>query len=263
MTAYLPDTNVLIDYGRFPVVQAKLDSAEKSGATFVLAPVTLTELIVGVVNGGPAFFQRNKRIFPWLLAHSGSILDLPAPFIGKLMGFSWKRSRVEPIHYLECIKLVVNSGTFEEFLRRKDDAGSSWTDIDRAFQIHNRKVDEEFSALERLAAYSKEKVDVAKGLCKGYTPPSIVPDADLFKRHFSAAIEYAEASIALMRESLTSTTRVKANPRKNDRGRYGDFQLFVYLADPNITLLTGEEKRFLRNIEHSPQRTRIVSLDAL
>jgi hypothetical protein len=61
-----PILNVLIDYGRDHAVQMKLDSAEKSGATFVIAPLTMTELTVGVVNGGAPCFQTNKKIFPWL-----------------------------------------------------------------------------------------------------------------------------------------------------------------------------------------------------
>jgi hypothetical protein len=172
-----------------------------------------------------------------------------------MLGFSLKRSHVEPLHYAQCIEMIVNSQTFGEFLTRKGDAGSAWTDIHRAFQIHNAQVDKEFTALEKLAAFPKEKVDVAKGLCRGYTPAGANPNPNPFRQHFSAAIEYVEASIA--------TIRARANPRKNDRGRFGDFQLFFYLADPNITLLTGEKKKFLRDIKHSPQRVRIVGLDAL
>jgi hypothetical protein len=173
-------------------------------------------------------------------------------------------SQVEPFHYVQCIELVVNSQTFDEFLRRKDDARSLWTDVDRAFQIHSDQVDNEFTALERLAALPKGKVDVAKGLCNGYTPAGVDPDPKLFKQHFSAAVEYVEASIAIIRQAASvTTTRAKANPRKNDRGRYGDFQLFFYLADPDIVLLTGEKKKFLRDIRHSSQRDRILDIDAL
>jgi hypothetical protein len=75
----------------------------------------------------------------------------------------------------------------------------------------------------------------------------------MLRQHCSAAIEYQEASIAKIRAG--------AKPRKNDRGRYGDSQLFFYLADPNITLLTSED--FSGDIKQSPQRTRIVGFHAL
>ena len=75
----------------------------------------------------------------------------------------------------------------------------------------------------------------------------------MFRERFSAAMEYADTTIARIRAG--------ANPRKNDPGRYGDFQLFFYLADPDIHLLTRED--FSSDIKASPQRTRIVGLDSL
>ena len=96
-------------------------------------------------------------------------------------------------------------------------------------------------------------VDVVAMLCKTYAVGGVCPDPKLLRQHFSAAIEYQEASIAKIRAG--------AKPRKNDRGRYGDSQLFFYLADPNITLLTKED--FSGDIKRSPQRTRIVGFHTL
>ncbi len=75
MPNYLPDTNVLIDLGRDPAVQTKLENAEQSGSKFVIAPSTITELTVGVVKGGATHFEQNKKIFTWLQTHSDAILD--------------------------------------------------------------------------------------------------------------------------------------------------------------------------------------------
>jgi hypothetical protein len=63
MPTYLPDTNVLVDLGRDPAVQTKLENVEQSGSTFVIAPSTMTELTVGVVKGGATYFEQNKKIF--------------------------------------------------------------------------------------------------------------------------------------------------------------------------------------------------------
>jgi len=70
---------------------------------------------------------------------------------------------------------------------------------------------------------------------------------------FSAAIEYGDSAIR--------RARAGENLRKNDAGVFGDFQLFFYLADPQIHLLTKED--FSTDIKNSPQRTRIVTLDSL
>jgi hypothetical protein len=253
MPTYLPDTNVLIDIGRDPAVQTKLDNTEQTGSKFVIAPTTTTELMVGVVKGGATYFEQNKKIVTWLLAHSDAILDLPRPFIGKILGFPSKRSRVEMHHYVQCLEMVANSQAFDEFLKRKDAVGSVWSDIDKAAPIHDAQVDKEFTALEKFAKLPQGTVDVVAMLCKTFAVGGVCPDPKMLRQHCSAAIEYQEASIAKIRAG--------AKPRKNDRGRYGDSQLFFYLADPNITLLTSED--FSGDIKQSPQRTRIVGFHAL
>ncbi len=253
MPTYLPDTNVLIDLGEKPAVQTKLENAEQGGSKFVIAPSTMTELTVGVVKGGATYFEQNKRIFTWLQTHSDAILDSPRPFIGKILGFPSKWSQVETHHRVQRVEMVANSETFDDFLKRKDDAGNVWSDIDKAPQIHADILDREFAELEKLAKLPQGTDDVVAVFCKTFAPGGVYPDVKLFKQHFSAAVEYLEASIAKIRAG--------AKPRKNDQGRYGDFQLFFYLADPNIILLTSDD--FSGDIKQSPQRTQIVGLGAL
>jgi hypothetical protein len=253
MPTYLPDTNVLIDLGRDPAVQTKLENAEQSGAKFVIAPSVMTELTVGVVKGSAGCFGQNKKIFTWLQTRSDAILEPPRPFIGKILGFPSKWSQVEKHHRVQRVEMVAKSQTFDEFLKRKNDAGNVWSDIDKAPQIHADKVDKEFTEMENLAKSPQSTVDVVGMFCKTFALEGVCPDPKLFRQHFSAAVEYVEASIAKIRAG--------ANPRKNDRGRYGDFQLFFYLADPNISLLTSED--FSDDIKQSPQRKRIVGFDAL
>jgi hypothetical protein len=168
MPTYLPDTNVLIDLGRNPAVQTKLDNAEQSGSKFVIAPSMMTELTVGVVKGGATYFEQNKKIFTWLQTHSDAILDLPRPFIGKTLGFQSKWSQVETHHHVQRVGMVANSQTFDEFLKRKHDAGNVWSDIDKAAQIHDAQVNEEFTALEKFAKLPQGTFDVAAEFCKTF-----------------------------------------------------------------------------------------------
>ena len=60
MNIYLPDTNVIANYGRDPATKAKIDRASASGSKFVIAPPTMTELTVGVMKGGATWFAQNK-----------------------------------------------------------------------------------------------------------------------------------------------------------------------------------------------------------
>ena len=107
MSTYLPDTNVVINYGRDPGAKVTIDGASASGSRFVIAPPTMTELTVGVVKGGAAWFAQNKVMFQWLNAQSANILDLPRPFMGKVLGFPSKKSDVNVGHHVQRIELVL------------------------------------------------------------------------------------------------------------------------------------------------------------
>ena len=253
MSTYLPDTNVLVDLGRDPAVEAKLEKASQEGSKFVIAPPTMTELTVGVVRGGAKHFEGNRRIFSWLKARASTILELPRPFMGKILGVPSKFGNVEQHHHVERIDLVANSNTYDEFLKRKDEPGSAWTDIDKSYEIHCAVLDKEFDALKKIAALPRGSVDLAAKFAETFGEPGQHPDPGVFREHFSAAVEYGEVTVERIRGG--------ANPRKNDPGRYGDFQLFFYLAAPDIRLLTRED--FSSDIKSSPQRTRIVGLDSL
>ncbi len=83
--------------------------------------------------------------------------------------------------------------------------------------------------------------------------PGCRPNPLVISRQFSAAIEYLETSVRKV--------AVGAKPRKNDRGLYVDWQLLMYLADPNVSFLTNED--FSGEISTSAQKDRIIKPDAL
>jgi|GEM_PF-2539508 len=251
MATYLPDTNVLIDFGRDPAVKAKLENASADGVEFVIAPPTLTELSIGVVKGGAACFAGNRDVFRWLRDQADSILPLPKRFMAGVLNSPIKLGPVKTHHQVERLSLVADSNSFDEFLQRKDAKDSSWSDIEKSVEIHNQVLDKEFDALKKLAKLPPGSFDLAAKFCETFDSPR--PDPKAFADRFSAALEYAETTITRIRAG--------ANPRKNDPGRFGDFQLFFYLAEPELHLLTRED--FSTDIRHSPQRTRIVGFNAL
>jgi hypothetical protein len=122
-----------------------------SGSKFVIAPPTMTELTVGVVKGGATWFAQNKVMFEWLKSQSANILDLPRPFMGKVLGFSSKKSDVDVGHHLQRIQFVIEASDFPDFLRRKDAPGSLWPDIETSAAVHEQQLDKEFAALQKLA----------------------------------------------------------------------------------------------------------------
>lgn len=250
MNVFFPDTNVLIEFGRDLSVRTKLENASRNGCKFVIAPPTLGELTRGVIGRGAGHLDQDKQAFLWLKAQACTILPLPWPFVGRVLGIPLKFGKVEPPHYEQLIEMIASSETFDDFLQQKDKADSSWSDIHRSDSIHHERADREFDALEKIAK-SPSTCDLAARFCERILQQAGVhPDPSSFRQHFSAALEYLEASAARIRGG--------AKLKKNDRGRYGDWQLFFYLADPGLSFLTKED--FSHDIRNSPQRARIVDI---
>ncbi len=252
MAAYLPDTNVLIDFGRDGAVSAKLENAQNNGSAFLIAPPALIELVRGMIAGGRNTFQNDKKVFVWLQAHGCQVLELPRPFMAKILHTSTRTSGVVPLHYQQLVEMVANSADFDEFLRRTQAAGSVWRDISQLYEIHERQLEKELIALESIAARGGN-LDLAKGLSHMFGMPGCRPNHLVLQRRFSAAIEYLESSVTKIRGG--------AKPRKNDRGLYVDFQMLLYLGRPDLSFLTKEN--FAAEIRMSPQKARIVRLEAV
>ncbi len=252
MCAYLPDTNVLIDFGRDLAVRAKLENAQQDASEFVIAPPVLIELVRGVIARGRANFERERKVFAWLHAHHFTVLELPRPFMAQILQTSTrKRSGAVPRHYDQLIDMIATSADFEEFLRRTTPAGSVWKEIANADRIHKAQLDKEFAAFEKLARARAN--DFANLLARTFGVPGCRPNPLILERRFSAAIEFLQSSLAKVRGG--------AKPRRNDPGLYVDFQLLLYLADPQIIFLTRED--FSHEIKRSPQKSRIVGLESL
>jgi len=149
MSLYLPDTNVLIAFGRDAAVEKKLNAAITGGSTFVLAPSTIEELSRGVVNGGSRHFENDRRVFIWMRMHRWKVLELPVPFMGTILGSPVRRSRVVPEHYLQLIEMIARSANFDEFVRRKDAPDSVFGDFQLLFYLADPQIylltKEEFS----------------------------------------------------------------------------------------------------------------------
>lgn len=120
---FIPDTNILIDFGKVPAVRTRLENAARNGIPFAIAPPTLTELTRGMIASGEKTFASDKSVFSWLSSGDFPILELPRPYMAKLLGApATKSSGVEPKHYKELIELIANSADFAEFLKRSENA---------------------------------------------------------------------------------------------------------------------------------------------
>jgi hypothetical protein len=247
MTAFLPDTNVWITARGDAGLTSKFEKALAAGDKFLIAPPALIELVRGTVRQGNKRFSEDKKTYIWMREHKCEVLELPKPFMAKILGTTLRQtSNVTPRHYEQLIEMLVSSTSFDEFVQRCNTKGSVWTNIESLDRIHEEQIDHELGWLKKLAAQS---VDIASGYSKLFGLPGSQPDPLIIKREFSAFIEYLEGA-------FQRAVSKNANLQKNDRGMYVDFQLLTYLAMPELVFLTNDA--FSNTITKSPQKNRIL-----
>lgn len=212
---------MLIDFGRDPDVREKIENLSKCDSEFVIAPPVLTELVRGLIKGGPCGFDKNMKVFSWLHDRGWRILPLPRPFVASFLeSCATSRSCVEPGHYEQMIGLIASSKSLDDFKNAIRTSNCAWKDIFEADEIHNAVLNKEFEALMKISQEQSGR-SLAGTLANVFGVPQ-----NKVKRNFSAAIEFLMASVSAVRNG--------AKPRKNNPGLYVDFQLLLYLADEKI-----------------------------
>jgi hypothetical protein len=248
MTMFLPDTNVWLKVGRDVPLTQKFDKALAAGDKFVIGPPALIELVRGMVSYGQAFAE-DQQTYAWMTDHACQVLELPKPFMANVLHTTLPRaSGVTPHHYQQLIDMVMHSADLNEFNERSDANGSVWKQINAIDRIHEAQIETELKALEELA--TRRKLDLTRPMSTWFGANGCRPNPLIIRMKFSAALEYLESSIQKVVHG--------SKPRKNDRGLYIDFQMLMYLADPEIKFLTNEN---FTEITKSPQKGRIVKPD--
>lgn len=254
MRTCLLDTNVCIVVGKDRPTFESL--ANKQGKThrFVLPPISIIELFRGIARGGETRFQRNKQTIERVRQLRSKILDLPEPFMWKVLwGSTFGTGTVQPSHYEQLLEMFMVSPDYAGFLARaRTEAGRVWRDIDKAESIHVKEVANELRALRDLSS-RHGALDLAWALSRKYPLGGLIIAPESVRDRFSAALEFLYTALHMV--------KIGAKPEQNDPGLYGDFQLFWYLAEPQNHIVSAED--FTSKIKHSPQRTRILPLSTL
>ena len=205
-----------------------------------------------VIKSAGRYFPQDQKLFRCMSQPEIVILELPQVFISKVL---WNiprgKSGVLPEHYTELMRVFFEAKTFTEFLGETEQPASVWKRMKEQDSIHKQVLDKEFKALDNIAGrVSLRALPVYFAMLNKLG--GLLPDPHTVEEKFSAAIEFLGSSIIQVRNG--------ANKRKNDPGMYVDWQLFWYLADPSITVVSNED--FSSQIRVSPQAQRIMSYDA-
>jgi hypothetical protein len=251
VTKFMPDTNIWIGVGRDEAVTASFEKAIAKGDSFVVAPPALIELVRGLVSSNEHFME-DQKTYAWIESNHCEVLELPRIFMAKILRTTTADSGVRPDHYIQLMDMVVGAQDFDHFVTQCNGDGSVWKSIENLDEIHETEIETELRSMEELAR-RRRPINLAKSLAMTFGAPGCRPIPLRVSSYFSAAIEYLESSIQKVGRG--------AKPRKNDRGMFVDWQLLNYLAEPSLQFLT--EENFSGEIAKSPQKDRIVKLEAL
>jgi hypothetical protein len=111
---FILDTNVWIDVCRGQLSCDVLRRGRDcSGIEYAWAPPVLIELLVGIATGGDRDFVRNRSMFQAAESLQAEILELPTPFMWKLLWNVSDRnpSRVTPTHYRALVEMLLRTRT--------------------------------------------------------------------------------------------------------------------------------------------------------
>ena len=234
--------------GRDEDLTKKWEHALAAKHEFVVGPPALIEMVRGMVRHGKETFSEDKKTYVWMKEHKLEVLELPRPFMAGILHINLPaKSGVTPTHYQQLIDMVVNSASLDEFVKRCNAPDCSWGKMELLDPIHEGQIEKELRALEDLVKQGKG-LGIAERLSMTFGTPDHRPDPVVISVRFSTAIKYVETSMQKLIRG--------AKPRKNDRGLYVDWELLMYLADPDIRFLTNED--FSGEISKSPQKIRIV-----
>jgi hypothetical protein len=222
--------------------------SSKAHIQVVVAPFVIMELMKETVKHKDKYFDNDKRVFQCMAQFD--VLPLTKVFIYQRLWNSGEEAsaRVGPENYKKLLQMMVDSGSYNEFIEKTKSAGSEWFQTEAWSTTHEGVLDKELRAVDQLAKVDPEFI--ATGLAKLYVFKGSFPKDDAVEKEFSAALEYLRSVIVKVRNG--------ANLRKNDRGMYVDFQILFYLADPNATIVSNED--FSDEVSKSPQKDRIIGL---
>ena len=243
---YVLGTNIWLDLTRGKVSCADLSS--EAPTQVVVAPFVIMELMKETVKHKGKYFDNDKRVFQCMAKFD--VLPLTKVFIYQRLWNSGEEAsaRVGPENYKKLLQMMVDSGSYAEFIEKTKSAGSEWFQAESWSATHEGVIDKELRAVNQLAKVDSKSI--ATGLAKLYPFKGSFPKDDCIEKEFSAALEYLRSVIVKVRNG--------ANLPKNDRGMYVDFQILFYLADPNATIVSNED--FSTEISKSPQKDRIITL---
>lgn len=268
------DTQIVIDVGRGTITQGDWSRAAsflRESTRYCVSPLTIGELLCGLVNSEERHFESHKQQLRILLAPQPApeVFDFIPYFVADQLGLSIDRPPLLEDDFLGSLRLILDAPSKaalrDGFRLRQNPNQTAKVRVDRLVHEHNETLHKYFKFMERRRVVIKRNwrgpghFRVEPSLWTSYilnahgvSGSSLDPSA--VAPRLSAAYEFQMSLNVLINSTTFSISR--------NRGDLVDGQQLFYLLDPNAFFITNDS-RIRSRVAASSQSNRVKSFTEL
>jgi hypothetical protein len=268
------DTQILIDVGRGTIAPddwSRVVLYLRDGTRYSISPLTLGELISGLVNGEEEHFERNRRPLRIALSPDANaeVFDFLPYFLAGQLGVDFARPPHLEDDFLGSIGLILEAPSraacLEGFRRPQSPGQTAKVRIDRLAREHADTLGKYFEFMARrredilaqrhgLGPFQVAPDAWASFILGSYGVAAMEHDCSEAAERLSAAYEFEMHINTLMKSETFSVEK--------NRGDLVDGQQLFYLFDSSTVFVTNDSRIKLRTAR-SPQSHRIKTFSDL
>jgi len=261
---YFFDTQVISEVERGEIKQSEWDAAlayiRRSGEYWI-SPLTISELLWGLNNSDPSYFETHQRRVRILYAKGAKLfLDFPRYHIANILNVPYRRSPTLESDFAFSIEVLLWARSKAEL-----ETGVFMPHMHKAVRLRLDRFEREIRLLQNGFI---SLLSTLKGA------PKAKYSIDAWAHRIQQEYELAETSscLSVFVEGLSAAfehevwMRNKARNRNYDVRKHTsdlvDGQQLIYLFDP-FAVIVSRDSDLRKIIKASPQRRRIMSISAL
>jgi hypothetical protein len=218
--------------------------AERDGLDYVVCPLVLIELLLGLVTPEPDYFQSDLRRFFFLAGHRDpEMLPFPGAFVLKtVLNVSSPVARLGPADFQQWLDVTRRASTRDDLIGGavelyRSELLTFGLDLEVVQKQHS-KARQHF--VEGMLRQRKRRTPVSSRLvrARGFLRrQNIIPRSDDIP-NVADALDAALAYDDFMHNFALNTAYDFASPKH--RGDFVDYQLLYYLSDRATYIVTGD-----------------------
>jgi predicted nucleic acid-binding protein len=239
---------------------------EQQGFSYVVCPLVVAELIEGLADSQPTYFDEHRHRFEVLRADAAEYLHFPGRFAMRaIYGVDNALTVLGPADFRQWVNTICRAGCFEQLRSGRvpayaSELVSSGIDFEKIRSFRRAGLESHYKRMEAIRQ-SKNDADAPRDwasailLSQGILPKDVA-DLDRFAQSLSAAYAY---ELYLVKLAAKTNHQFTSSKRSGDKT---DSEICFYLSAPDMHVVT-EDSDLCKRCAASPQAARIWLLSEL